>query len=182
MGRLPEVRDNRGSVRPEGSTRQPTEQPPDGVHLDLDGEILASIPADCEERAAERADLERRYGVALFGADALDEATPPEMEQWLYYAAGLKDSHAPLVEWETRQYEARLPDLAAVVAERVRDRLAEPFETLDPSGRALVGSLDFEVERYVRSRESTWSGVPVELQSGGFRLSVDVALDWVDDG
>lgn len=153
----------------------------EGLHLELDGERLATIPADLERRRAERAELGRRYGIALFDPDAFSEATAEDLEKWLYYAAGFKDSADAVADWETRRYETRLPRMATIVTERVRDRLASPFVGRAEAGAAVVESLSFEVVRQVRTRESEWSGVPVELESGGYYLDVGVDLDGVDD-
>ena len=153
----------------------------DGLHLELDGERLATIPADPRRRRAECDELARRYGISLFDPDAFSEATAEDLEKWLYYAAGFGDSADAVVAWETRRYEARLPRMAAVLAGRVRNRLASPFVGRAGAGASIVESLSFEVARQVRTRESEWSGVPVELETAGYYLDVGIDLDGADD-
>lgn len=152
-----------------------------GIQLDLDGTRLATIPADLEARTARSEELERRYGIALFEPEAFESATADELETWLYYDAGFKDTDDPITEWETARYEARLPEMAAIIAERVQQRLASPFVGFVDAGSAVVESLDCSLELVRKARESTWSGVPVELESSAYHLVVDVDLPGVDD-
>lgn len=153
----------------------------DGVHLELDGRRLATVPADPVARTARREELTDRYGIALFEAEAVEAASAEELETWLYYDAGFQDSMEPVIEWETGRYEARLPDMRAVVTARVSDRLASPFVGIDGAGSGAVASLDLAIDRVTQARESTWSGVPVELESSSYFLVIGVDLEGVDD-